>query len=67
MSKPKRPRRNERKRDCARPELEREQTVVEIVFGDSEEPPKPDETPNPADNASQNASPQPSNRFLFRF
>ncbi len=67
MTEPKRPRRKERKRHCARPEPEREETVVEIVFGALDEPPKPDETANPAAKASQDDSPPQSNRFVFRF
>ena len=67
MSKPKRPRRKERKRDCARPQPDREETVVEIVFGDAAEPSKPDEPANPAGKASQDDSPPQPNRFVFRF
>ena len=60
-------RRGTRGKDCARARTKREEIVVEIVFGDPNEPPSPDPPANTADDDSQNGSESQTNRFVFRF
>jgi len=67
MAEPKPRRRRGRKKLCAPQEQKREETVVEIVFGDPDEPPNPDAPADAAGSPRQNGSPSQSNRFVFRF
>lgn len=67
MTERKRRRQAVRKKNRARPEPEHEETVVEIVFGDPDEPPNPEGTADSADHHSQSGSPSQTNRFVFRF
>ena len=64
-SKPRR--RRGRKKVCEHQEPKREETVVEIVFGDPGKTPDPDAPADAADNPGQNGSTSQPNRFVFRF
>ena len=59
-------RREMRRKDCVQTQPDREDIVVEIVFGDPNEPPAADLTAKPAGNDSQNGSPTLSNRVILR-
>jgi len=60
-------RRGTGRKDCVHRDGKREETVVEIVFGDRDEPPNTDPPANAAGDDSQDGSRSQPNRFVFRF
>lgn len=59
-------RREMRRKDCVQTQPEREDIVVEIVFGDPNEPPMTDPTAKAAGSDGQNGSPTLSSRVILR-
>ena len=56
-----------RRKESARAEQQRNKMVVEIVFGDPDEPPNTQKPANTAGDDSHNGSRPLTNRFVFRF